>query len=82
MNFQDLKVNFVEICYGATKQNRTAGLRVTNPSLYQLSYSGKFKNNITQFIKNNNRFKNKSYNFKNKRLLFSSLNKFKNLFAQ
>ena len=27
---------------GATKQNRTAGLRVTNPSLYQLSYSGNY----------------------------------------
>ena len=25
---------------GATKQNRTADLRVTNPLLYQLSYSG------------------------------------------
>ena len=28
--------------YGATKQNRTADLRVTNPLLYQLSYSGTF----------------------------------------
>ena len=27
---------------GATKQNRTADLRVTNPLLYQLSYSGKY----------------------------------------
>ena len=27
-------------CFGATKQNRTADLRVTNPLLYQLSYSG------------------------------------------
>ena len=27
--------------FGATKQNRTADLRVTNPLLYQLSYIGK-----------------------------------------
>ena len=42
---------------GATKQNRTAGLRVTNPLLYQLSYSGKHKINITQFVKNNKSLK-------------------------
>ena len=50
--------------YGATKQNRTAGLRVTNPSLYQLSYSGKYKITITHFSLNNNIFKNIYYKTK------------------
>ena len=38
-----LQINFIDyylFAFGATKQNRTADLRVTNPLLYQLSYSG------------------------------------------
>ena len=36
--FESFRLN--ENLVGATKQNRTADLRVTNPLLYQLSYSG------------------------------------------
>ncbi len=34
---------------GATRQNRTADLRVTNPLLYQLSYSGMTLINISHY---------------------------------